>query len=90
MHKQNAPLTKGYQSFDNNEFSSAIRHFKQCLAIDANDVEALVNMGISLTMLDLCENALPYFESALALDPDMEIYASYSTALLQTGRMVSV
>ena len=80
-------LRQGHYLFFKNNFAEALKRYKQCLEIHPNDVEVLVNIGITLNILNSYEQALPYFERALELDPDIDIWANYASCLLDIGRI---
>jgi tetratricopeptide (TPR) repeat protein len=67
--------------------SEALQYFDQALAIDPDNVNALVNKGLALDDLDRSEEAIQYFDRALAIDAeDTDALVDKGLALDNLGR----
>ncbi|WFP62037.1 tetratricopeptide repeat-containing sulfotransferase family protein [Mesorhizobium sp. WSM4904] len=70
------------------EFTPAIRHIQQALALKPNLVEALCALGDAYNSFDKGEMALPLFEKALKIDRDHPLARiGLPRALTSLGRM---
>ncbi|SFP74233.1 Flp pilus assembly protein TadD, contains TPR repeats [Mesorhizobium sp. NFR06] len=70
------------------EFTPAIRHFQQALALKADLVEALCALGDAYKAFDKGELALPLYEKALKIDRDHPVARlGLPRALASLGRM---
>lgn len=63
---------QGFASMNKQDWERAIRHFKNCVKINANHPQSYGNMGICYGQLGQKALALEAFDTALELDPNYE------------------
>jgi len=77
----------GRTKYNENRFSEAIDAFKKCLAIDATNVKAEENLGLSYAGLGDDPNAIKAYQTAIdwqasSVTKDVEVYLALGTLLL--------
>ncbi|WP_224544148.1 tetratricopeptide repeat-containing sulfotransferase family protein [Mesorhizobium sp. CA16] len=81
-------LSLGENYLKLSEFTPAIRHIQQALALKPDLVEALCALGVAYNSFDKGEMALPLFEKALKIDRDHPLARlGLPRALASLGRM---
>jgi len=53
-------------------WEEAIPHFKKAIDLGARSVEYYYELGLSYVFLNQCDQALPWLDQALELDPDSQ------------------
>ena len=62
-------LNKASQHLKLGEYEEAISYYDQILETNPNHVQALFDMGFSLSMLEKYEESIPYYERVLNIEP---------------------
>ena len=62
-------LNKASQHLKLGEYEEAISYYDQILETNPNHVQALFDMGFSLSMLEKFEESIPYYERVLNIEP---------------------
>lgn len=65
---------RAYEAYQSNDFEAALTQYQDAIARNPNDAEALSNLGQVLVRLGKPEEALPYFDRAIALNGDRWAY----------------
>jgi len=90
-HRPNWPaplLATGHVHFHAGHYADAQQAFERALALDANSVEALGNLGLTLQRRSQWGAALPHLQRARALAPtDARAWFAMRTSLLLLGRV---
>ncbi len=81
----------GRTKYNENRFTEAIDAFKKCLAIDASNVKAEENLGLSYAGLGDDANAIRAYQTAIdwqasSVTKDVEAYLALGTLLLDQNR----
>jgi Flp pilus assembly protein TadD len=63
-----------YEAYQSGDFAAALKHYQSVIEKNPNDAEALSNLGQVLVKLGRAEEALPYFDRAIALNGDRWAY----------------
>ena len=82
-----AAFLEGCRLIGENNFSAALAHFEEAVALAPNFIEALTNRGGVLMALNRPDEAIRSLDLALALNPDMpEAWNNRGNALSVLGR----
>jgi Flp pilus assembly protein TadD len=65
---------KAYESYQAGDFNGALKNYQDAVARNPTDPEALSNLGQVLVRLERPQEALPYFNKAIALNSDRWAY----------------
>ncbi|HEV2039214.1 MAG TPA: tetratricopeptide repeat protein, partial [Casimicrobiaceae bacterium] len=81
-------LALGHVHFHSGHYGDAQRAFERALALDANSIEALGNLGLTLQRRSRWSAALTHLQRARALAPtDARVWFALRTSLLLLGRI---
>ncbi|HEV2039315.1 MAG TPA: tetratricopeptide repeat protein, partial [Casimicrobiaceae bacterium] len=81
-------LALGHVHFHRGQYGDAQRAFERALALDANSIEALGNLGLTLQRRSRWSVALTHLQRARALAPtDARVWFALRTSLLLLGRI---
>jgi protein O-GlcNAc transferase len=81
-------LALGHVHFHTGRYADAQQAFERALALDANSIEALGNLGLTLQRRSRWSMALAHLQSARALAPtDVRVWFALRTSLLLLGRV---
>ena len=81
-------LALGHVHFHAGRYADAQAAFERALALDANSIEALGNLGLTLQRRSRWSVAMPYLQRARALAPsDTRVWFALRTNLLLLGRV---
>ena len=82
------PSGKGAVAYTAGDYATALAQFQEAVERHPQDAEALSNLGQVLVRLNRANEAIPYFERALAIVPDRWTYQfNLARALGLLGRM---
>ncbi|HEX5475752.1 MAG TPA: tetratricopeptide repeat protein, partial [Vicinamibacterales bacterium] len=68
------PAGEAALSYEHGDYASSLKHFEDAIAKNPQDAESLSNLGQVLVRQGKPEEAIPYFQRAIALDPDRWAY----------------
>jgi tetratricopeptide (TPR) repeat protein len=81
-------LALGHVHFHSGRYADAQQAFERALALDANSIEALGNLGLTLQRRSRWSVALAHLQRARALAPtDVRVWFALRTSLLLLGRV---
>jgi protein O-GlcNAc transferase len=81
-------LALGHVHFHTGRYADAQQAFERALALDANSIEALGNLGLTLQRRSRWSVALAHLQRARALAPtDVRVWFALRTSLLLLGRV---
>jgi hypothetical protein len=75
-------VTAGDALFNEGRYDDAIAQYQLALGVEPQDAEVYARLGQAYVQLDSCNRAIPEFEQALAIDPDLE---SAQAGLIECG-----
>jgi tetratricopeptide (TPR) repeat protein len=78
----NEYITAGDQLFNDGRYEEAITEYEMALGVEPQNAEIYSRLGQSYVQLDSCDRAVPEFQQALALDPELE---SAQAGLIECG-----
>ncbi|MEX2739660.1 MAG: tetratricopeptide repeat protein [Candidatus Wukongarchaeota archaeon] len=78
-------LMEGNYYYDIQNFRKAREKFEKVLRIDPENVKALINLGVTLEVLDEWEKALKHFQRALKIFGELGDKSGISECFINTG-----
>jgi tetratricopeptide (TPR) repeat protein len=63
-------INKGNELFDKGKFNEAIQTYQRALNLKSNDIDLLINIGLSYRHLEDYDKAIEYYDKVLEIDPD--------------------
>ena len=68
------PAGKGATAYGSGDYAAALEHYREAVERNPQDAESLSNLGQVLVRMNRVEEAIPYFQRALAILPDRWSY----------------
>lgn len=68
------------------DYDGAIPSLQEAIRLSPRDAKSRVNLGLALMQAGRSSEAVPWFQSAVAIEEDAPIYAFLADSLLSTGR----
>ncbi len=75
-------VARGDALFNEGRYDDAIAQYELALGVEPQDAEIYARLGQAYVQLDSCNRAIPEFQQALAIDPDLE---SAQAGLIECG-----
>jgi hypothetical protein len=82
MVSANEYITAGDELFNDGRYEEAVTQYEMALGVEPQNGEIYSRLGQSYVQLDSCDRAVPEFQQALALDPELE---SAQAGLIECG-----